>query len=254
MPDKIQELTQLQKDYIKVVYQIFYDATLQTETNETTCANAEKAVARLVGRALLPGYSVIWVDNPEKGEREYQQGLQRAFGNLKISDAMYESMGHDFRTTAKDHILTGYRSVFDDIVHERVSPNCDSDVHRGLNIALSRNLLPIIDNSVALSSTMLSIPRDLPWVAECSYWARTFEGGVGVDRAIWITELTNLFEVAHALWVLPGEVIICMKPIQVTTDSEGKIITMHWKFRDTEANIPVFHEDPQPGDVRVYNQ
>jgi hypothetical protein len=255
MPNKILELTKPQQDYIKVVYQIFYDAALQTETNETTCANAEKAVGRLVGSALLPDYLVSWVENPEKGERLYQQKMQQVLGNLRISDSMYESLGHDFRTAATDHVLTGYRSVFDDLVHELVSPNCDFDVHRGLNIALSRNLLSIVDNSVALSSTMLSIPRDLPWVAECSYWARILESGVGVDRAIWITELTNLFEAAHALWVLPGEVIICMKPIQVTTDSEGKIITMHWK-----QGYPVYvaptanYEDPQPGDVTVYNQ
>lgn len=255
MPNKIQELTQLQQDYIKVVYQLFYDAALQTETNEITCQNAEKAAARLVGSVLLPDYLVSWVENPEKGERLYQQGLQRAFGNLRVTSSVYESLGRDFRTAAMDYIIEGYKLVFADLVHERVSSNCDFDVHRGINIALSGDLLPIIDNSKALSNTVLSIPRDLPWVAECSYWARTFESGVGVDRASRITDITNFFEVAHALWVLPGEIIICMKPIQVTTDSDGKITTLHWK-----QGYPVYvapnanYEDQKPGDVTVYNQ
>jgi hypothetical protein len=250
MSNKILELTPADLDTLKVVYQACYDAAIETETNSATCRNAERAVDHLVRSLLLPGYLETWVDNPENGDREYQRGLQRFLGNFRVTDSVYKNMSDEFRTIAMDHIKNVYFLAFTDLVNERVSSSCDFDVHTNLNLELCKILSSASDADKFSSRAVLSLPRDLPWVAECLFWARTFEEGCGTERAIWISSLREFFEVAHALWVLPGEVIICKKPIKV----DEKIINMQREVNEGTSANHIFCEDPQPGDVRVYNQ
>ena len=228
MPEKIQILTSPQRDQIQIVHQIFYDMALETETNEVCLRNAEAAAERLTRGTLMPGYQVVWVGNLKQGEARYHMRLRETFGSLGLTDSMYDAISRALQVEASDHIKDNKKAALCDLVYQRVSRECYNEGYN-INVELTNELTPIRSQGKLASSTVLNLVDDLPWAAECSYWARTLPEGCGVDLALWITAVHDFFEAAHALWVLPGEIIICKKPVQVTTDSsEGRLIEMHW--------------------------
>jgi hypothetical protein len=227
MSEKIQTLTAPQKDQIQIVHQIFYDMALETETNLICMQNAEKAAGKLVEEVLEPGYKVTWVPSPEKGEYYYQERMKTFFGNLGLTDSMNVCIRKAFRVEATNLVREGMKTAFSDLIYRRVSRECCNEGYN-INVELTRELLTLRSNDRFGARVVLNLTGDLPWAAECSYWARTLPESCGVDLALWITAVHDFFEAAHALWVLPGEIVICKKPIQVTTWSEGRLIEMHW--------------------------
>lgn len=254
MSNKILELTTANRDMIQVVHQMFYDMALETETNEVNIKNAEEAASKLVGSALKPGYKIGWLSDPRKCETYYQEKLYRLFGQWSLTESMYESSTRGFRVAAVDHVREGRKTMFCDLVYQRVSKECYNEGYN-IHVDLMKELIGVRALNKLGASAVFSLTNDLPWAAECSYWARTLPDGCGVDLGLWVTAVHDFFEAAHAFWVLPDEVIICKKPDGVTTDATGNIISMQWgPIERSVAENPIFCEDPQPGDVRVYNQ
>ena len=248
MPEKIQEFTSANRDQIQVVHQIFYDMALETETNEVCIKNAEVAVSKLVGSALKPGYKMFWVGSPEQGEEMYQELMKSLFSTLSflLTESLYEDMKSAFKVEVVELIRESKKTMFCDTVYQRVSKECYNEGYH-ITLELTRDLIQVRDQDKFGSRAAFNLTDDLPWAAEYSYWARTLGGSFGTDLALWITAVHDFFEAAHALWVLPGAVVICRKPDGVTTDEDGKIIAMHWGPIASSASAPTAnYEDPRP--------
>ena len=200
---KLSALTMPQQTQLSQMREEFFAWATSTKTDREA---AEEAVASLVSLDLEPGYKVTWVTNPRAG-RDLTESLLATYTPISIYPG--HTLWNDICSTARQYIdgqlLIDLDSMILNPLRKNLTNHGKFSLHHELHEVGRRRVHDCLSSPGYIARYKFYETLGTQYSPKT---AERLNGSVGVLKS------------AFALWVLPGQVILCDKPTLVNVEKD----------------------------------
>ena len=222
---KITKLTPEQEQQIAVYRDRYFK--LATSTKPVDLEEGKRAALRLAELAGVDNCEIVIVDNPYEGYNRWnsiRDSLSVSLGDslrvslrVSLGDSLWNSIWESISDSLRDSIWESISDSLSDSIWESISDSLRDSLRDSISDSLSDSL----------RDSIWDIIWDANWLAYYTYAVEVLSIECSNRHRELLKCYTTIAENFSALWIVPGKIILCNKPTNVTIKN-GEVTDMQW--------------------------